>query len=104
MPCRQKIMHALAFMQDGLGINPNVVAALTAPVGRSDLPTVAVELLAYANANGIKKNSGKLPLQLNHQPADEVAQFLNVVSNIASARPPDVKESADVIFGENRVG
>jgi hypothetical protein len=108
------------FLEDGLGLNPNVGSALSAPVGRSDLPTVVSELLAYADANGMKNDPGQLLLQLNRQPADGVAQFLNAASNIASGTlvfPRGgseqitkaqglqlLKEDADAIFGNNQVG
>jgi LysM repeat protein len=106
------------FLEDGLGLNPGVANALAAPVGRSDLPTVAAELQAYAKANGV--TPAQLLLELNRQPADKVAEFLNGASNLASGTlvgprggskqitPAEglqlLKSWADGIFGRNQVG
>jgi hypothetical protein len=72
------------FLEAGLGLSPGVAAALSAPAGGSSLPAVAAELAAFANAKGIAP--GQLLLDLNRQPVADVAQFLNVVSNVATGK------------------
>jgi hypothetical protein len=106
------------FLETGLGLNPDVAAALSAPVGRSDLPTVSAELRAYAKANGM--TPAQLLIKLNGQPVNEVAQFLNIASNLAAGElvfprggsehitPAEglqmLKSWADGIFGKSQVG
>jgi hypothetical protein len=72
------------FLEKGLGLKPGVASALMQPAGGSSLPAVFAELHAFAKAKNIAP--GQLLLDLNRLPVGEVAQFLNIVSNVATGR------------------
>jgi hypothetical protein len=70
------------FLEKGLGLKPSVAMALMQPARASSLPAVFAELQAFAKAKNIAP--GQVLLDLNRLPVPEVAQFLNIVSNVAT--------------------
>jgi LysM domain len=68
------------FLQQGLGLKPDIANALSGPSGQSDGSSASAALQAYASAYHM--TPGQLLQKLNQEPTDKVKQFINEAANI----------------------
>jgi hypothetical protein len=68
------------FLQQGLGLKPDLANALSAPLDQSDGSSASAALQAYASTYHM--SYGQLLQKLNQEPIDKATQFINEAADM----------------------